>query len=315
MSDLVAYAVLYPAAMRFLPEFWGSLSPQLGTEHVAYLSLDGVTPDEVTAVIGKQPALRFLQPEAGASPAAIRSEDLLALTRQHAAVVLLDADDVLLPNRMGAAAAGLEEADVYACALQLVDESGARIDDLSFRPTEAQLEALTSDSALLARVNAFGFSNTAYRSAVLQTCLPVPDDTVLMDWLVASRAHLAGATLVFDAGGHMLYRQYGSNTASVLPPFGAERIQRDAARVAAHHRKLLRGLDAGIPSKVIRSVEPFEDAARLSHAFNEWLTATPTNAQRYASILADDPRGVWLWWEHVAAEPSGTAFVPPHHGR
>ena len=304
MSGLAVYAVIYPAALRFLAPFWASLSPQLPGVDAVYLSLDGVAPDTVRAVTGKHPTVRLLQAAPGASPATIRSNALAHLAH---------ADDILLPGRLSAAAAALESADVYGSAMQVVDELGEPVGGAVFAPTPSQVESIGSGTTLLARVNVFGFSNSAYRAATLLDCLPVPDDTVMMDWLVASRAYLAGATPAFDLRPRMLYRQYGENTAGVLPPFGSERVVRDAGRVAVHHAKLLGG-----PHGTARSPSPFVSAKELSHGFRAWLAdgpadgEGPTRPREYATKLARVERPVWLWWEHVAAQERNGDYEPSH---
>lgn len=308
MRGLAAYAVVYPAAMRFLNEFWTSLAPQVGSGVDVHISLDGVTPNDVLAVIGSKAAVRFWPADEGMSPARIRSTVLAELTSAYDGVVLLDSDDMLLPGRIAAAAAGLEVADVYASAMRLVDESGDPIPGGFFAPSPAQIAQLDSAQPLLARINVFGFSNSAYRSQVLRDCLPVPCSTVLMDWLVASRAYLAGARFMFDHEPRMLYRQYGTNTAGVLPPFGPARIKRDAALVAQHHSLLLQG-----PYASARDPQPFVQAARLSGEFLHWLDTGRTDEARasaYAARLSTArPRG-WLWWEHVAAVADEQGFRP-----
>lgn len=308
MRTLAAYTVVYPAAMRFLYEFWTSLAPQIGTSVDVHISLDGVAPDEVRMVIGQEAAVRFWPADEGASPAHIRSTVLTELTSVYDGVVLLDSDDILLAGRIDAAVSGLEAADVYGSAMQLVDELGRPIPGGFFAPSSAQIARLGSEPPLLARLNVFGFSNSAYRSQVLRDCLPVPNSTVLMDWLVASRAHLAGAKFVFDREPRMLYRQYGTNTAVVLPPFTPARIKRDAALVAQHHSLLLEG-----PHASVRDPGPFAHAAQMSGEFLRWLGEGHSSEERasaYAARLSTAEQRGWLWWEHVAAVTDEHGFRP-----
>lgn len=317
-AALAVYTVLYPDALQHLPEYWDSLRTQLGPGFEAYFSLDDVCEAQVRAVVGDHPRVRYLPAAPGATPASLRSDALARLTRAYAGVVLIDADDLPLPGHLAAAARGLETADVHACALHITDFSGQPLPGAVFTLAPEQAAALPgaaapdlADAAWLARVNAFGFGNSAYRSAVLAACLPVPAEAVLVDWLVASRAYLAGASFAFDREPRMLYRQYPDNTAAVLPPFSAARVARDARRVARHHALLL-----DHPHATVRDVAPFVRARRLSEGFLEWLEggAEGERAAEYAARLASVARPVWLWWEHVAAEPRDDGgFSPPHY--
>lgn len=305
MRSLAVYTVIYPAALSFLPAFWQGLRDQLLDGFELYLSLDAVTERDVVDLIGDGFDAILLEGPPGASPAEIRCRALAEIIQRHEGVILLDSDDVPLAGRLEAAHAALERVDVYGCALELIDEAGARIAAAPFTLEEPRLLASESDP-LLARVNAFGFSNTAYRSDVLAACLDAPPHTVMLDWLVASRAHLAGASFTFDARPRMLYRQYGSNTARVLAPFASERVFRDARRVMDHFGHLL---DA--PHGHERSVAPFEAARSRATRFASWLE-NEGNLRRYTERLNARPGRTYLWWEHVAAKPSPAAHNATH---
>jgi len=294
MSGVAVYSVVYPAALRFFAGFWRGLVDDLDADATVYLSLHGVTPADLERAWGDRVNATFISAPERATPAAVRSAALAEVCREHEAVVLLDSDDVVLPGRLSAAREALEEVDAYACAMRLVDERG---EPLPGSPTFAlgpEEEAALVAGELLARVNAFGFSNSAYRSATLAGTLPVPDETVLMDWLVVSRACLAGAEVAFDSRPLMAYRQYAANTARVVPPFEPERIVADARRVVRHHELL------GAPE----GAAPFLRAAAKARAFLAWLEADAHNPVTYSRRLAASSRGVYLWWQHVDAVPA-----------
>ncbi len=299
MSGLAVYSVVYPAALRFFADFWRALSAQLDGSSAVYLSLHGVSQADLERSAGGRVEATFIPADASATPAEVRSRALAAVCAAHDAVVLLDSDDVALPGRLEAAREGLEEVDVYACAMRLVDERGEPLrGGLEFTLGEDEQEALAAGE-LLARVNAFGFSNSAYRAETLAAALPVPPDTVLMDWLVVSRASLAGAEVAFDHGVHMAYRQYGANTARVVPPFEPERVVADARRVVRHHELLA----------APESAAPFRRASAKARRFLAWLEEDERNAVTYSRRLAESPRDVYLWWQHVDAVPGGERAI------
>ena len=294
MSGLAVYSVVYPAALRFFADFWRGLARELDEGVTVYLSLHGVRPADLELAWGGRVEATFVRAPDSATPAEVRSLALVEVCAAHDAVVLLDSDDVVLPGRLAAAREALEEADAYACAMRLVDERGEPLGDGLTFTLGPEEEAALVEGELLARVNAFGFSNSAYRAEALAAALPVPSDTVLMDWLVVSRACLAGAELAFDSRPFMAYRQYGANTARVVPPFDPERIVTDARRVVRHHELLAAPAGAA----------PFRRAAAKARAFLAWLEADEGNAVVYSRRLAEAPRDVYLWWQHVDAVPS-----------
>jgi hypothetical protein len=293
MSGIAVYSVVYPAALRFFADFWRGLAAEVRGDAHVYLSLHGVTPADLERAAGGTVAATFISAPDEATPAEVRFTALLEVCAAHDAVVLLDSDDVVLPGRLAAAREALERADVYACAMDLVDEAGEPLrGGLTFTLGPAERAALAGGE-LLARVNAFGFSNTAYRAATLAAALPVPAETVLMDWLVVSRACLAGADVTFDDRPFMRYRQYGANTARVVPPFEPARLLDDARRVVRHHELLG------------ATQEPFAGAAAKARAFLAWLEADERNLTEYSRRLAENERDVYLWWQHVDAVPAG----------
>lgn len=310
MAEVAVYSVIHPGSMRFLPHFWQSLEPQITGGFAVCLTLDSVEAKEVTAVTGQRDDLRLMEASMATSsdrsPAAIRQRALETLVTEFSGIIFVDSDDVLLPGRLGAARTALLTHDVHACALVISDESGASIDVAPFTLDSDELIELR-EGTLLARMNAFGFGNSAYRSEVLKDCLEMPTNTVLMDWLVASRAYLLGANFTFDPVPRMKYRQYGSNTASVLAPFSPERVLRDARRVVDHYGLLLDN-----PYGSVRSAVPFQEARDRMTSFLEWLEVQGgrgeyKNLLEYTNRLNTQSKQTYLWWQHVtsvASEPA-----------
>jgi hypothetical protein len=99
---LAVYTVLYPAALRYVADFWGSLELQLTPDLDVYMSLDGVTERDARSALGSPADVRFLPATAGHTPAEVRNAALERLTATYDGVILLDADDVPLPGRLAA---------------------------------------------------------------------------------------------------------------------------------------------------------------------------------------------------------------------
>ena len=169
----------------------------------------------------------------------MREQALTRIADRYEAVILVDSDDLLHPDRVAAARASLDDADVAACGLRLVDETGQPLGLSLATPGEGESEYA------LPRTNVFGLSNTAYRSDVLRACLPIPAAAALVDWYLVTMAWLQGARLAFDPTPRMDYRQHGANMARIRSPFTAERVRADTALVREHFRLVLDGLPAG----------------------------------------------------------------------
>jgi hypothetical protein len=283
---LAVYTTVYPSVKPYLSDWYQSIREQSDTDFELFIGVDSLTADEITTAIGCSPRATLLFNDPDSSAAQIRNAALTKLIAEYDAVVLVDSDDLLHPSRVSAARAALRTHDVSGCALRLIDEEGRDL-GLTFGPARN-----TEFGSLLARYNVFGLSNTAYRSKTLRSCLPVPENCVLIDWLLATRAWATGAALNFDRTERMSYRQYQNNTAKVLPPFTAQHILRAAKLVLDHYRFFFSTsrLDA-FASPQARLATAFQRAECFYQAVKK-----REKLERYVDALnALVPKYVW-WW-------------------
>jgi len=287
IQSLAVYTTLYPGVEPYLNDWRRSLADQTDTGFDLWFGVDRLSPTELERVAQLPPAI-WIRSEPWDTPAQIRQRALERIVERYDALVLVDADDILAPDRIESARRMLENTDVGACALRLIDRGGADL-GYTFGPREDVDPAL-----LLPRYNVFGLSNSAYRCTVLKNCLPMPRSCVLIDWLLATRAWSLSARLRFEPEPHMYYRQYESNIARVIGPFSATEVREATARALNHY-------DIMLTSNWPMAVR----AAKLLHAANK-------RAQRFArAILSDSvldtyvtklnelPRE-YVWWWSVA---------------
>ena len=293
MSTIALYTAVYPGAAPFLAAWYASVQAQADRDFDLWISLDGLTEAAVMAQLGNRPAATFVVAEPGSTPAQVRQQALTRIADHYDAVVLVDSDDLLHPDRVAAARAWLEGADVAACGLRLVDEAGQPLGLSLATPGEGETEST------LPRTNAFGLSNTAYRSDVLRACLPIPAAAALVDWYLITMAWLQGARLAFDPTPRMDYRQHGANMARIRSPFTAERVRADTALVREHFRLVLDGLPAGaLPARATQVREAAADVA----AFDQRVVEDAARLSRYVRELNAAPPPL-LWWASVAHPP------------
>jgi hypothetical protein len=286
---LVVYTTIYPGVERFLPEWYRSVRSQSDQDFDLCIGLDTLVPEQVAAAFGDDRPVAWIAAGARATPAKIREQAIVQMVNEYAGVIFVDSDDVLLPDRVAAARAALERCDVGACALRIVDERGTDLNSV-FGPRGEPVW-----SEFLPRHNVFGLSNTAYRSAVLRECLPVPAECVLLDWLLATRAWLLGARLEFDREPRMQYRQYGDNVARVMPPFGGDDVLRAAERVLLHYECLF---DPAWP--IPRAHRPRLEAERERvRGFLSAIQASRAVLEAYVEELNRRP-ACYVWWWCVA---------------
>ena len=285
---LALYTTVYPGVEPHLAEWYRSVEAQTDAGFDLWVGADMLSESDVAAAIGREPRAQWIAAGQHATPARIRTTALAQLVERYPAVVLVDSDDVLHPTRVSAARAMLERADLAACALDVMDGAGRDL-GIVFEPP-----ADVAPGDLLPRWNVFGLSNTAYRSATLGRCLPVPDDCVLIDWLLATRAWSNGATIEFDTTPRMRYRQYHANLAPVLPPFDERQIATATARVLAHYEYLLDD-DKPVPPPYRPAIE----AARARVLDFDAGMQRPGVLEEYVNRINRLPPGR-VWWWHVA---------------
>jgi hypothetical protein len=293
---LAVYTTVYPGCERFLPDWYASVLAQTDQRFDLWISLDALTMQQVEAASGRSlSAAQFVAANPGDTPADVRERALEKLIACYDAIVFVDADDLLHPTRVEAAREALATSDLCGCALHLADEAGTHLGiPFGAPPHGADL------AGLLPRYNVFGLSNSAYRSATLARCLPLPSACVLIDWLLASRAAASGAVLGFDDVPRMVYRRHDHNCAPVLPPFTPRQVLTAASLLVQHYACLL---DSDWHwRKGYR--QPFERARLRARLFHDAMQSSSDRLHRYVKALNDlPPQYVW-WWAvgHPALE-------------
>jgi glycosyltransferase involved in cell wall biosynthesis len=301
VSTIALYTAAYPAAAPFLDAWHASVRAQTDRNFDLWISLDGLKETEVATQLGHRPEATFVIAEPGFTPAQVRQQALTRIADQYDAVVLVDSDDILHPDRVAAARASLKDAEVAACGLRLVDEAGEPLGLSLATPDEEAADAV------LPRTNAFGLSNTAYRSDVLRACLPIPAAASLVDWYLITMAWLQGARLAFDPTPRMDYRQHGANMARIRPPFTAERVRADTVLVREHFRLVLDRLP--VRSLSARATQVREAAADVA-AFDQCVVEDAARLSRYVRQLNAAPPPL-VWWASVAYPPLRSLWSTP----
>jgi hypothetical protein len=292
-GPIAVYTTIYPGVEAYLPDWYHSLCQQTDQEFQLWIGLDQLEKASVQKMLGSDLEANWVIAPVGATIAQIRQEALARVVQTCSAVVLVDSDDLLHPTRVAAARAALGHSELTGCALRLIDRYGQDL-ELSFH-----LPTLAVPEDVFPRNNVFGFSNSAYRSDLLQRCLPIPADAILVDWFLATRAWLLGAKLAFDNVPRMSYRQHPENTARTRSPFGGEQVISDTALVRRHFELLLAQPETDF---VFDRYIAVQDAQRDVEQFNQNIVLQPALLDRYVEAL-NLLHPPLLWWSCVAYPP------------
>jgi len=293
-NKLGVYTTIYPAVLKFLPEWYQSIQAQTDADFELWIGLDGLNQSDVEASLGVGLSAHWIEATGNSTPALVRDRGLRQMTSANFDVVLVDSDDVLHPTRVAAARQALRDSGIAACALEIVDEAGQPLG------SKFNLDPAMKPSQVLPANNVFGFSNSAYRCELLERCLPIPADAVLVDWYIATRAWLFGAELSFDHSVRMKYRQYGANTARVRLPFWADQILSDSALVRRHFQLVLTSgsQEHFLPGRWAELLR----VARDIEQFERYINQSPANLNAYLDSLNRAVKQP-IWWTSVAYPP------------
>jgi hypothetical protein len=293
MQRIAVYTTVYPGVEKYLPDWYRSVQAQTDQDFQLWIGLDGIESGAIEIVIGAHLEAVWVPSEQNNTPARIRQRSLARIVEDFDAVVLVDSDDILHPTRVAAARAALQTSELAACALRLVDQHKQ---DLG---TTFTLSGDADPDNILPRNNVFGFSNSAYRSELVRRCLPLPANTALIDWFMATKAWLLGARLAFDPVVRMDYRQHGANTAPIRFPFDADRVILDTKKVREHFHLLQASpMENVLPDRWAQVDQVAEDI----QIFFEQVVSQPKNLENYVRNLNTlEPQVVW-WWD--VAQPA-----------
>ncbi len=298
------YTTVHPDTRPFLQDWYASLSGQTDTDVDVWIGIDEMRVDEACSIMGVRPDwAHWVRANEDDSPAQVRERAWRALIPHADAVVLTDADDLLLPNRVSQARRALKDHDVAGCALRMVGPEG---DDLG---ATMPPEQYARPEAALPEHNIYGLSNSAYHTDLLAECLPLPGGVVMIDWFLATQAWLRGASLSFNRTVQMEYRRHEENTLPLLPPFSPREIRSATTAVQNHFRSVLGTIPAGAAVErevaLKRAAERVLSFARCALDDADWL-------KHYTKRLNQlDPPP--LWWSCVAhprLEPLWTQSSP-----
>jgi hypothetical protein len=289
-NKIVVYTTIYPGVETYISDWYRSVQAQTDRDFQLWIGLDGIGSETVESVIGSHLEARWVASEPGDTPARIRQRALAQIVNTCDAVVLVDIDDILHETRVAAAREVLATSELYGCALRLVNQQGRDL-GMTF-----SLPSGTKAEEVLPRHNVFGLSNTAYQSALLQRCLPVPTEVTLVDWFLATKAWLMGARLAFDPVVRMDYRQHGANMARVRFPISPKQVIKDTELVR-HHFEFMLALDPSgfLPERLVL----LKNTASSIETFHQHIVPEPSRLLRYVeslNSLAPAP----LWWSSVA---------------
>jgi hypothetical protein len=287
---LAVYTTIYPGVEIYLRDWCDSLRRQTDQDFQLWIGLDTLERSAVQNVLGPDIVANWVIATSGSTPAAIRQQSLSRIIEVCTDVVLVDSDDLLHPTRIAAARRDLNSNELTGCALCIVDQAGKDLDTVFGLPSKQAVDDV------FPRNNIYGFSNSAFRSDLLRRCLPIPPAAKLVDWFIATKAWLFGATLGFDSTPRMYYRQHSENTARVRFPFSPAQVLSDTALVRQHFEFILAEAESGFLASRKSLVD---QVASDVEKFHREIVLHPYRLKEYVQAL-NRLQPAPVWWSCVA---------------
>lgn len=264
-----------------------SLDRQTDGDFDLWIGVDQLSIAEIEKAAHQHLAAEFVFAQPGDTPAMIRNRALEQMVGRYETIIFVDSDDILFPTRVESAKQFLQRYDVVGTAMQLIGQSGNSL-DITFSPPP-----VSDYTTILFRWNVFGLSNTAYRSEIVQKCLPIPPDCIAVDWYLATMALLHGSRLGFDNSPQMYYRQHGANTACIIPPFTPEQVLIATQIVLKHQLFIMEHITAEVQNEILSQAH--QKVKKFSHC----VLANSGMLEEYVRALNKLPIQS-CWWACVA---------------
>lgn len=281
MNQITLFTVVYPGCEPYLDRFFRSVREQEFDKFDLLILNDGLKGLEQFAGdlwtrIDEVPVTRTI--------AEVRRKGLqLLMDRPAGKIVFADADDYISPDRIQKVNAALDQFDIYVNDLTTVTNDEQPITKHYLRHRlGAEFEI---SSKFILDKNVIGLGNTSVRKSALQD-LPIPSDTIAVDWLIFTDMLLRGLSAIFKSNSESFYRQHEQNTAG-LKNVTVEKIRRSL--------------------KVqIQNASFFAERSDL-HKFHlekllelkSFLSHTDENLTIYTGKVEEELSEYPLWWEEV----------------
>ena len=102
-NALALYTTIYPGALSYLKEWIDSIQSQTDSSFTLWIGVDNLKTECVAIAEALNHPVRWVHSQPGENPVDLRCRALLNLADEHDAVVLVDCDDMIEPDRVGAA--------------------------------------------------------------------------------------------------------------------------------------------------------------------------------------------------------------------
>lgn len=280
--SIAVAAVVYPAAISYLGDFWSSLRNQTRRDFDVVFFNDGCSDELLAPPSGCEFTVRSVS--VASTPGRVRQRGIEFMQHQgYEFIHFADVDDWFSPCRIERATRLLGDHDIVVNDLSLVDTNGRTLVPhyLSHRFTDRERVQVQS----LEDKNFLGLSNTGIRGDMVSR-LKVQEDMIAFDWFLFHRLLKTGSKAIFCAESETFYRQHDANTVG-LKPLDEASVERGLQTKERHYFWM---------------AQEFPEYLNLHERFFQTRTLFTSESafrKKYLAFVLHQQTPFPLWWEDI----------------
>jgi glycosyltransferase involved in cell wall biosynthesis len=280
-STIALFTVVYPGCEPYLNRFFQSVREQDSEDFHLMVLNDGVTDlNRYTEGLENRVEEIFVK----GSIADVRRKGIqLLMESDFEKVIFADSDDTISTDRVRLSAQALESYDIVVNDLTTVTDCDKTLIDHYLTNRVDNHFIIGSD--FIVDKNFIGLGNTAVRCSQLRD-LPIPSDTIAVDWMIFTDMLLRGASAIFKSDPLCYYRQHQANTA------GFKHIS---------EKKIRHGLTVQIQNTLFFAEQNENHQLRLKKLLQlrDFLSENSHNIKTYKKAVEENLPEFPLWWEEI----------------
>lgn len=207
MNNVALFTVFYPGVEKYLDDFMKSVESQTFKQFDLIVLNDSCACQDV---LQKYKKINIIELSYSSTIAGNREYGINYIRQcGYEVLVLCDADDYFHPKRVAESVNALKYGDIVVNDLHIVNSRKESLCRSYFN--ERQLEKINLDRDFIKEKNVFGFSNTAFKLAVLHEEIVFPKDIKIVDWYFFTKLIFQGCEVHYIPMSLTYYRQHAAN--------------------------------------------------------------------------------------------------------
>lgn len=208
MKSTVVLTFTYPSVKEYFDEFLKSMNAQTERNFDLIIVNDGL--ENVADKVGDFPLLDISIFNCEKTPAKNREFGLrLVKEKGYKYCILADSDDCFSENRVADSVKVLQNSDIVANDLTISNNKGTILIEKYF--SKRLVDGYIIPREFLREKNILGFSNTAFKTELIDFDIIIPEDLRIVDWYFYTLLLNKGCKATFTSKSITYYRQSDNN--------------------------------------------------------------------------------------------------------